>query len=82
MHWDVIIGTQLIQGGKDMKLDRIIEVGATIGAVTLVGIEALQHKHKEEEAKKARPHNIALYSSLLAVGLALWDIKRHRHAHA
>lgn len=67
-----------------MKLSRLVDIGVTIGAATLIGLDALQHKHKEEEAKKvsARPHHIALYSSLIAVGLALWDIKRHRHSHA
>lgn len=67
-----------------MKLSKLVDIGVTIGAAALVGLNALQHKHKEEETKRvlSRRHHVALYSSLIAVGLALWDIKRHHHLGA
>ena len=39
-----------------MKLGKVIEIGAAIGAATLVGLNTLQHKlkEKEENNKKSR----------------------------
>ena len=64
-----------------MKLREIGETVATLGAVTLVGLNALQKKRKETEEhknKKSVFRHIAFYS-LLAAGLALWEIKKHHH---
>lgn len=68
-----------------MKLSKFAEIGTTLGAATLVGLNALQHKRKEEEEKKHKHSifgRIAFYSSLIAAGLALWDMKKHHHAAA
>lgn len=69
---------------KKMKLGKLGEIGATIGAATIVGLNALQRKHKEEELKKShfKPRHIVLYSSLVAAGLALWRMSRHHHSAA
>jgi len=67
-----------------MKLSRIAEIGAVIGAATLAGINAYQHKRKQNSNKRSlftRDH-IALYSSLAAAGLAIWEIKKHRRLTA
>jgi len=64
-----------------MKLREIGETVATLGAATLVGLNALQKKRKEAEEhknKKSVFRHIAFYS-LLATGLALWEIKKHHH---
>ncbi len=60
-----------------LKLGKLTEIGATLGAAALADV--LQHKRKEEERKKSllRPRHIVLYSSLVAAGLALWEIKKH-----
>lgn len=68
-----------------MKLSKLAEIGTTLGAATLVGLNVLQHKHKEEEAKKHKHSTfgrIAFYSSVIAAGLALWDMKKHHHVAA
>lgn len=66
-----------------MKLGKVIEIGAAIGAATLVGLNTLQRKlkEKEESNKKSRftSDHFALCSSLAAAGLALWEIKKHHH---
>lgn len=79
----MIVGNPL-HGGDRMKLAKI----ATLGAATLLGLNALKH-HREEEARKHEQHktlfnpaHIALYSSLFAAGLAIWEIKRHHHVAA
>jgi hypothetical protein len=73
-------------GEKKMKLSRVVEVITALGAATVVGLEALNHKHKEEEEKHKKSFfkhdHIALYSSLIATGLALWELKKHHHHHA
>jgi len=64
-----------------MKLREIGKTVATLGAATLVGLNALQKKRKETEEhknKKSVFRHIAFYS-LLATGLALWEIKKHHH---
>lgn len=60
---------------------------AALGAATLVGLNALKHHREEEERKHEhrklfKPAHIALYSSLFATGLAIWQIKKHHHAAA
>jgi hypothetical protein len=60
-----------------MKLSRLIEISATTGAATLVGLDALEAK-----GVQTRRRHVALYSSLIAVGLALWDTERHHHSGA
>jgi hypothetical protein len=69
-----------------MKLSKIAEIGAAVGAATLAGINTYEHKkeeheHKEHNHKKLlfTKDHIALYSSLFAAGLALWEIKKHHH---
>lgn len=64
-----------------MKLSKIAEIGAAVGAITLAGINSRQHKHKENNHKKSlfSKDHVALYSSLIAAGLALWEIKKHHH---
>ena len=68
-----------------MKLSRVVKIVTALGAATLVGLETLQHKHKEKEEEEKRKKSlfkhdhIALYSSLIATGLALWELKRHHH---
>lgn len=58
---------------------------ATLGAATLVGLNALKHHREEEERKHEHrkslfnPAHIALYSSLFATGLAIWEIRKHHH---
>lgn len=66
-----------------MKVSKIAEIGAALGAATLAGLNAMKHKHKKEEHKKPllRPHHVALCSSFIAAGLALWDMKRHHDHH-
>jgi len=67
-----------------MKLSKVVETGAAIGAATLAGINAFYRTRKEQKIKKSlftRDH-IALYSSLFAAGLALWEIRKHHHAGA
>jgi len=69
-----------------MKLSKLVEIGgATLGAA-LVGWNAIEQKRKEEERKKEQRkevlHRVAFYSSLITAGLALWEMKRHRHASA
>ncbi len=67
-----------------MKLSKIAEISAAVGAATLAGINTYQHKHKEHNHKKSlfTQDHIALYSSLIAAGLALWEIKKHHHQMA
>lgn len=78
----MIVGNSLF-GGVRMKLRTV----ATLGAATLVGFNALKH-HREEEAHKHEhktlfnPAHIALYSSLFAAGLAIWEIRKHHHVAA
>jgi hypothetical protein len=64
-----------------MKLSKIAEISAAVGAATLAGINTYQHKHKEHNERKSllTHDHIALYSSLIAAGLALWEIRKHRH---
>jgi len=64
-----------------MKLNKIAEITAAVGAAALAGINTYQHKQKEHNHKRSffTQDHIALYSSLLAAGLALWEIKKHRH---
>lgn len=64
-----------------MKLNRFVEIGAAVGAATLAGVNAYQHRQKELNHKKSffTQDHIALYSSLIAAGLALWEIKKHHH---
>lgn len=64
-----------------MKLSKIAEITAAVGAATIAGVNTYQHAHKEHNHKKSFFTNdhIALYSSLIAAGLALWEIKKHRH---
>ncbi len=65
-----------------MKLSKIAEIGAALGAATLAGLNVLKQKPKKEEHKKAllKPHHLALCSFFIAAGLALWDMKRlHDH---
>ena len=67
-----------------MILRKLGETVATLGAATLVGLNALQRKRKEAEEhknKKSVSRHIVFYS-LLATGLALWEIKKHHHAAA
>jgi len=52
-----------------MKLSKIAETTTAVGAAALAGINAYQHKQKEHKCKK----------SLIAAGLALWEIKKHHH---
>jgi len=63
-----------------MKLSKLAEIGMRLGAATLVGLDELEHKRSEEKPKKSflRPHHIVLCSSLIAAGLAVWQIKKHR----
>jgi len=63
-----------------MTLRKLAEFGVKLGAATLVGLDELQHKHTEEKPKKSffRPSHIVMCSSLIAAGLALWQIKNHR----
>jgi len=64
-----------------MKLRKIAEIGAGLCAAAVVGLNSLQPKKKPEPKKSFfREHQIAL--SLIAAGLALWEIKKHRHASA
>jgi hypothetical protein len=68
-----------------MKLSKVVEVGAALGAATLAGFNAVRnYKEAQEEHKHKgfKPGHIALYSSLFATGLAIWDIKRHHRAAA
>jgi hypothetical protein len=64
-----------------MKLSKIAEIGAALGAATLAGMNTYQHRQKEHNHKKSlfTQDHIALYSSLIAAGLALWEIRKHRH---
>ncbi|HTT18282.1 MAG TPA: hypothetical protein VMG82_05025 [Candidatus Sulfotelmatobacter sp.] len=63
-----------------MKLSKLAEIGMRLGAATLVGLDELEHKRSEEKPKKSflRPYHIVLCSSLIAAGLAVWQIKKHR----
>ena len=71
-----------------MKLSKLAEIGAALGTATLVGLETLQHNHHEKEENHKKEHHrsvfrhIALYSSLIATGLAIWQIKKHHHLAA
>lgn len=67
-----------------MKLSKIAEIGAAVGAAALTGVNTYQHKHKEHNHKKSifTQDHLALYSSLIAAGLALWEIKKHRRLAA
>lgn len=69
-------------GGNKMKLSKLAEIGVKLGAATLVGLDELEHRRNEEKPKRSflRPRYIALCSSLLVAGLALWQIKKHHHA--
>jgi hypothetical protein len=78
----------LIAATRKRTLSRILDVGAALGAATLVGLNAFRHKRqenkrKEEERKKSllRP-GIALGLSAMAAGMALWEIKEHHHLAA
>jgi len=64
-----------------MKLSKIAEITTAVGAAALAGVNAYQHKQKEHKCKKSlfTHDHIALYSSLIAAGLALWEIKKHHH---
>lgn len=66
-----------------MKLSKIAEIGAAIGAAALAGVNTYQHKVKEHKENHKKllftQDHIALYSSLIAAGLALWEIKKHHH---
>jgi hypothetical protein len=35
-----------------MKVSKIAEIGAALGAATLAGLNAMKHKHNKEEHKK------------------------------
>jgi len=63
-----------------MTFRKLAEFGVKLGAATLVGLDELQHKHEEVKPRKSflRPSHIALCSSLIVAGLALWQIKKHR----
>jgi hypothetical protein len=69
---------------KKMKLSKVV----TLGAATLIGFNALKRDHEESEHKHEhgklpfKPAHIALYTSLFATGLAIWDMKKHHHAAA
>ena len=71
-----------------MKLSKLAEVGAALATATLVGVETLQHNHKEEEHKKEHKksfvkfRHIALWSSVIATGLAFWEMRKHHHLAA
>jgi hypothetical protein len=64
-----------------MQTKKVIEIGAAIGAATLVGLNTLQHKLKEKEENNKTSRftgdHWALCASLAAAGLALWEIKKH-----
>ena len=71
-----------------MTLRRVAEIGAALGTATLAGLNVLQHNHHKEQKRKAK-HNhlpairlghVALCSSLIATGLALWELKKDHHA--
>jgi hypothetical protein len=66
-----------------MKWCKIIEAGAAVGAATLAGVNAYQHKREENNRKKSlfTKDHIALYSALIAAGMALWEIKKHQQQH-
>lgn len=83
----LMIGTEFVLWEvRKMKLSKLAEIGATLGAATLVGLNVLQHNFKEEQEKEhkkflLRPRHVVLCSSLVAAGLALWQMRR-RHAAA
>jgi hypothetical protein len=64
-----------------MKLGKLAEVGAKLGAATLVGLNEFRHQSKEEKPRKSflKSHHTALCSLLIVVGLALWQIKKHHY---
>ncbi len=77
----------LVAATRKLKLSRAIDVGAALGAATLVGLNALRHerkekKRKEEERRSLVRPGIALGLSVVAAGLALWDLKKHHHLAA
>ena len=77
-------GIIFLGGKKQMTLRRLADIGVKLGTATLVGLDELQHMHREEKPKNSflRPSHIALYSSLIVAGLAFWQIRKHHHAGA
>lgn len=67
-----------------MKLSKIAEISAAVGAAALAGVNTFRHEQKRHEHRKSlfTQDHLALYSSLIAAGLALWEIKKHRRLAA